>query len=259
MIPAFGGWRLWPLNSEIAVLRADPQAVRRQLDPRGRGVVAEYPDLDTAIAANAPYPFGRRDTEFLVAAPDGATVTLSSAAPRAGLLHLFRADAARMGWESVAAQWTPRQPGQLAAAGFDHFRPSAADLAGPGPGPRATDQLTVQVADTGRRWVFDRIPPGAGHPDRDYEVPETYRARRAADRLPLTLIRRYLLAAGIPVDDPGYLRGRVITLTQPRRMTGQVEWSDMAGLRAAAGYPADGMPTDLTADPATGPRESIGG
>lgn len=259
MIPAFGGWRYWPLNSEVAVLRADPRTVCRELDPHGRGIVGEHPDLDAAIAANAPYPFGRRDTDFLVTASDGATVALSSAAPRAGLLHLYRADAVRMGWESVAAQWAPRQPGQLAAAGFDHLRPSTGDPGDDGTGRRATDQLTVQVIDTGRRWVFDRIPPGGGHRDRDYEEPDAYRTRRAADRLPLDLIRRYLAGSGIPVGDPGYLRGPVISLTQPRRMTGRDDWSSVPGLRAASGYPADGIPTDLTADPATGPRESIAG
>jgi hypothetical protein len=259
VIPAFGGWQWWPLNSEVAVLRADPDAVCRELNPHGRGIVERHADLDTAMAAVAPFPFGQRDTDFLVTAADGSTVALSSAAPRAGLLHLYRADAARRGWECVAAQWVPRYPGQLAAAGFDHFRPSAGDLAGPGTGPRATDQLTVQVTDTGRRWVFDRVPPGAGHQERRYELPDTYRARRTADRLPLDLIRRYLAGSGIPVDDPHYLRGPVITLTQPRRTAGPTGWSTMADLRTATGYPPDGIPVDLTADPVTGPRESIGG
>lgn len=248
MFDAFGGDRWWPLNSQLAVVRAAPQRVCDALNPTGRGVVAHYDSLSDAVAARAPYPFGRQDTEFLIRTTDGSTVALSSAAPSADSLHRYLWPAENsLHCECIAAEWVPRHRTRLAGAGFDHFISRASRASAPG--PRNTDQLSVQVTDQGRQWVFTRVGPGAGYQQRGYEEPDAYRARVVSDRLPLDLIHRYLLGAGVPVDDPGYLTGPVTTMSLPARIPSDITWSTMTQLRAAAGYPPEYTQPELRAVP----------
>lgn len=97
--------------------------------------------------------------------------------------------------------------------------------------------------------MFTRVAPGKEFPERSYEQPDAYRVRGVADRLPLALIRRYLLGAGVPVDDPQYMTGPVTTMSLPSRIESDLTWADMTQLRAAAGYRQDGIETDLRAAP----------
>lgn len=249
MIPAFGGEQWWPLNSEAVMVRARPDRIADALNPTGQGIVARFDDLAQAVAARAPYPYGREDTTFLIGTADEGTVALSSAAPGASLFGRFRWPAQHvLHCEYLAAQWTPRHRSRLASAGFDHLRPGS-------PSESVTehgdpDQLTVQVSDQGRRWVFVRVPPGTDPPERPYEERDVYRRRLVAERVPLDLIRRYLRAGGIPIDDSEYLTGPVMTVSLARRLESDVTWSTMLELRTAAGYPASGIPADLRALPA---------
>ena len=252
MIEAFGGDRWWPLNSQVWVLGTDPDAVLEVLDQHGLGVRKGYPSLADAVEALAPFPFARRDVDFVVGTADGSSAVFASAAPSGGALERFSRHAQlRLSCDCVAASWTPEHRAKSAGAGFDHLRFAALPSDPSLPPGRKTDQLTVQVSDQGRRWSFLRIPPGPTFPaERAYEEPEHYAAKRTAERLPLELLRRYLAAAGVPVDDASYLTGPVLTVTGARRPTSELGWSTMDELRATAGYPAEGIPTDLRARPA---------
>jgi len=256
MIDAFGGDRWWPLNCQVALLRTDPERVLEALDPQMRGQRAVHPDLAGAVEACAPYPYGRGTTTFVVPTADGSAAVLSTTAPS---IHpsanvLVRL-APNLGCDGVAVDWKPRHRDGLAAAGFDDYRYSPSTP--PAPGGRATDELTLQVSDQGRRWVFVRIPPGAGHQERNYEEPEVYRARITADRLPLGLIRRYLVAVGVPVDDREYFCGPVLSVSFASKLVAEHTWSTMAELRAFAGYPPDSVPTALRSAPAASDHQGV--
>lgn len=53
--------------------------------------------------------------------------------------------------------------------------------------------------DQSGKWRFDALGP-----QRDYEEPDRYLARRKADRLDPGMIGRYLEALGIPVHRSGW-------------------------------------------------------
>lgn len=249
MFDAFGGDQWWPLNCQVAVIGGAIERLMEIENRLGRAVVGRFYTLGDAVASHAPYPFGRQDTQFLIGTADGRAAAMSSAAPNADTLHRYAGHAQRsLHTDCVAAEWVPANRSRLAGAGFDHFRYSDQEpdhtLAG-----RATDQLSVQVTDQGGRWVFTRVPVGERFGQRGFEQPDVYRARKVADRLPLDLIRRYWLGAGVPVDDPGFLAGPVVSVSQPKRVDSDLTWSNMAQLRAMAGYRPVGIETDLGATP----------
>lgn len=244
MFDAFGGDRWWPLNSLVVVLRVSPEQVVEGLDPTGGSTRGRYRDLDTAVEDRAPYPVSRQDTTFVIGAADGSSAVMLSESPSTQSVgNTIAFMAGRLCCDAVGVKWQPRHRSGLASAGFEDYR--YAPPPPPGPGPRTTDALSLQVSDQGRRWVFDRIPPGPAHPSRPYEEPDVYRARITAERLPLELLRRYLTAVGIPVDDQRYLSGPVLTVSRNTRIPADRTWNTMAELRSAAGYPDGGVPTDL--------------
>jgi hypothetical protein len=244
MFACLGGAGYWPLTAKVGLFRAPLDRVVRSARPwrsrRGSSwTTTRHPDLDTALAAHQPYPFGVEHAVFAVAAADGAwTVTVDSAFPSGDVAGFMRARALfDVECEFAAVAWVPSAADVLAASTFVHFLPERRFLRSPQP-PGNT--RWIQASDQDSRWEFD-----ASGPARPFEEPQRYTARRKADRLTLDQLERYLAGVGVPVDDPGWLTGPAVAAVRPPPRPPESTWSTMVELRALCGYPADTVPTDL--------------
>jgi hypothetical protein len=248
VLPCIGGDRWYPLTGLTGFVHAPVRKVREAVHPfTSRSArVAQFPDLDTALAGAGPFPLARNRTTFLLPCGGGEwTAVLTSAAPGGDVRQYLAARAALdLRCDLVALEWTPRAPGVVAVgAAFTDYRHERRGLFGSSSSKdwhRRT--RTVHVSQQERDWTFDAIGPV-----RDFEEPAAYAATRKAERLDLALLTRYAQAAGIPVGDTGWLDGPVHTATSaPRADTDDVPtWSTVAELRALCGYAPSGLPEQL--------------
>ena len=245
MYACYGGDRFWPLTADVAVFSAPLDRAVRALRPApGRGWWprparhARHDSLAAALAARADHAL------LLVATNDRRTAVLSAA----GLDHGWLQARARLDlrcdlvWTTFRPAGTDVEP----AARFGDYRvtpptePIPSHL-------RQTNELTVDVLRDGHAWSFHRLGP-----TRPYEEERFYLNRTKADRLPFDLLARYAAATGLPIGDLDFLSGPVTTIPNP---VSAPEWSTIAELRAAHGYPPTGVVTSLTGKrPATDHR-----
>jgi hypothetical protein len=244
MFPCLGGIRYWPLTARVGLLRAPLDKVVRSSQPwkGGRGsfyTTTRHDCLDGALTAHAPLPYLVETAELAIGAGNGEwTAVVNTGFPIGDVIGYLQARARLdLRCEFVGVEWAPHTGDVSANAQFTHYRP-AKRLFGSEPPPG--DLRWVQASEQDDGWDFSESGP-----PRDFEEPDRYTARRKADRLPYEVLRRYLAAVGVPVDDGGWLSGPVAVAVKPPVREATSSWSSAAELRRLCGYPEDRIPTEL--------------
>lgn len=237
MFPAFGGERWWPMTAQVVVLRAPVDVVVRRLKAFDGNADRwqSAADVGALLQEAAPLLANWDGERVYVATRDNSTVVMDTAGSDLLPWMSIRAEN-ELKCEMVAAAFRPPA---------SHVFPAASFVVQRCPGrfrrlDREQDFRLVGAFRDESRWVWD-----ARGRQQDYEDPTRYDAARVGDRLPLALIGRYLMAEGVPVDDPGYLTGPA-WIGRRRTPPYSIEtWSTIAELRARQGYPEGGIPTSL--------------
>ena len=235
MFPCFGGDQWWPMNAAVGVFSAAPDQVGQALTavaPASRS--HSYASLSEALAGEGGFAVGFGADRILVGTKDNRTVAMSAAGPAADVVNWYAARAQYQAkCDFVGVEFVPRSPEVMPGAMFYAFH-----FAGDG----SADLLDIRTSDQGGGWAFDRVALPQEAP-REYEEPEFYAVRRKADRLPLDLLGRYLVAKGIPIDDASYLTGPVLVIPASDRKT---RWTRIEQLREMRGYSVGGVPRTLS-------------
>jgi hypothetical protein len=241
VLTCLGGIRFWPLTAKVGLFRAPMDKVVRAAQPwrSGRGSpwrTTRHPSLAAALESHAPYPYFVDRAVVAATAGGGAwTAVVNTGFPFGDVVGFLQARARLdVRCEYVGLEWMPATPEVFGNATFVHFLPPPQRLRRPAaPG----DTRWVQTSDQDGGWEFY-----ASGVQRPFEEPDRYRARRKADRLDLDLLARYLRAAGIQADDPGWLHGPAVMAVRSEHRPGTATWSTAGELRALCGYPQDRVP-----------------
>lgn len=238
MFAALGGDRWWPLTGNAVVLDAGLAAVEKAVrrEPMAWTRWTSAPDLQSALDGCAPF-LGSGDGDLLLAGTaDGRTVALTTTTGGAAFTLRKYADK-YLRCRMVGVQFLPRSL---------IFDGGATYLVQPARGrfgtlDRMRDVRTLQVAGGARSW--DWIAKGDPLP---YEDPAVVESKPLTGRLSPAVLHRYLLAEGVPVDDPGWLSGPVVVAQRDQLPDRARTWVDIADLRRQHGYVESGVPDQLT-------------
>lgn len=244
-----GGASLWPLNGSVGWYRAGLARVASKVRPgESAGVhrreFGSLPEAVSSVAGEFHLPKDRA-TFLASTAGDEWTAAFVSSFPRSDIGGYYADRAERdLRCDYVAYTWAPGSPATVDDRDAVLSSAMFLDYRAPGRWSRkgaSRDHLrTVQVTDQGGRWTFDQLGP-----QREYEQPDAYGARRKADRLTLSMITDYLQGAGLPAGNEDFVHGPVVAVVESGLGPDRSPWASVRDLRRACGYPDARIPDRL--------------